>query len=167
MTSWLLSCPPIPSEQLSPLRDKVISFKGRPIQKRGILQNGRICYHGKKSFILLEKALFSSPEHKVLKVSCCDQLMSVVRRASSVVVVRRTALTIALKAYSFYTPWQCTRNFVGSIGMICRSKIAKIVPIGNPRWPPWGTSRKSTFRFSSWIKRPIDSKLGRKHQGDL
>ena len=22
----------------------------------------------------------------------------------------------------------------------CRSKIAKIVPIGNPRWPPWPTS---------------------------
>ena len=39
--------------------------------------------------------LFSSPEHKMLKVSCCDQSMSVVCPASS---------TFALKAYIFYTP---------------------------------------------------------------
>ena len=37
----------------------------------------------------------SSPEHKVLMVSYCGQSMSVVRRAAS---------TIALKAYSSYTP---------------------------------------------------------------
>ena len=29
-----------------------------------------------------------------------------------------------------------TLNLVGSIGVTCRSKIDKIVPIGNPRWPP-------------------------------
>ena len=46
--------------------------------------------------------LFSSPEHEVLMVSYYGQSMSVVRRASS--VVRRTASTIALKAYSSYTP---------------------------------------------------------------
>ena len=40
-------------------------------------------------------SLFSSPEHKVLMVSYCGQSMSVVRRAAS---------TIALKAYSSYTP---------------------------------------------------------------
>ena len=31
---------------------------------------------------------------------------------------------------------QLTPNLLGSIGMTCRSKIAKIVPIGNPRWQP-------------------------------
>ena len=46
--------------------------------------------------------LISSPEHEVLMVSYCGQSMSVVRRASS--VVRRAASTIALKAYSSYTP---------------------------------------------------------------
>ena len=45
---------------------------------------------------------FSSPEHEVLMVSYCGQSMSVVHRASS--VVRRAASTIALKAYSSYTP---------------------------------------------------------------
>ena len=27
-------------------------------------------------------------------------------------------------------------NLVGSIGVTCRSKEAKLIPIGNPRWPP-------------------------------
>ena len=40
-------------------------------------------------------------------------------------------------------------------------KIAKIVLIRNPRWPPW----KSIFcSFFSWTKRPTDSKLGMKHR---
>ena len=39
--------------------------------------------------------VFSSTEHEVLMVSYCGQSMSVVCRASS---------TIALKAYSSYTP---------------------------------------------------------------
>ena len=56
---------------------------------------------------------------------------------------------------------------VGSIGVTYRSKIAKIVPIGNPRWPPWQPSWKSIFCFFSWTERPIDSKLARKHRGDL
>ena len=47
-------------------------------------------------------AVFSSPELEVLMVSYCGQSMSVVRRPSS--VVRRAASTIALKAYSSYTP---------------------------------------------------------------
>ena len=33
-----------------------------------------------------------------------------------------------------------TPNLVGGIGVTYRSKIAKIVPIGNPRWPPWQPS---------------------------
>ena len=61
--------------------------------------------------------LISSPEHEVLMVSYCGQSMSVLRRA--LFVVCRAATTIALKAYSSYTPG------------------------------------------------PIDSILGRKHQGDL
>ena len=54
-------------------------------------------------------SVVSSPEHEVLMVSYCGQSMSVVRRPSFVVrrassVVRRAASTIALKAYSSYTP---------------------------------------------------------------
>ena len=49
-----------------------------------------------------QKDIISSPEHEVLMVSYCGQSMSVVRRPSS--VVRRAASTIALKAYSSYTP---------------------------------------------------------------
>ena len=49
--------------------------------------------------------IFSSPEHEVLMVSYCGQSMSVVRRAAS---------TIALKAYSSYTP--------GSIDLILGRK---------------------------------------------
>ena len=30
-----------------------------------------------------------------------------------------------------------TLNMVGSIGVTCRSKIAKIITIGNPRWLPY------------------------------
>ena len=59
---------------------------------------------------------------------------------------------------------QLTWYLVGSIWVTCRSKKAKIIPIGNPRWPP---SWKSIFRFFSWTERPIDSKLARNHQGDL
>ena len=86
--------------------------------------------------------LFSSPEHEVLMVSYCGQSMSVVRRASS--VVRRAASTIALKAYSSYTPGPIDL-MVGSIRVTCRSEIAKIVPIGNPRWPTWPPSLNSIY----------------------
>ena len=41
--------------------------------------------------------LINTPEHEVLMVSYCGQSMSVVRRL-------RAASTIALKAYSSYTP---------------------------------------------------------------
>ena len=32
------------------------------------------------------------------------------------------------------------RNPIESIGVTCRSKVAKSTPIGNPRWPPWWPS---------------------------
>ena len=42
---------------------------------------------------------------------------------------------IAKIAKSLLTP-----NLVGGIGVTYRAKIAKIMPIGNPRWPPWQPS---------------------------
>ena len=36
------------------------------------------------------------------------------------------------------------------VWVTCRSKIAKIVQIGNPRWPPYWPSWKSTFHLFSW-----------------
>ena len=48
-----------------------------------------------KAYYIVFVFVFSSPEHEVLMVSYCGQSMSVVRRAAS---------TIALKAYSSYTP---------------------------------------------------------------
>ena len=50
----------------------------------------------------IQVIFISSPEHEVLMVSYCGQSMSVVRRPSC--VVRRASSTIALKAYSSYTP---------------------------------------------------------------
>ena len=61
---------------------------------------------------------------------------------------------------------QLTLNLVGSIWVTSRSKIAKLVQIGNSRWPPWPPSWESIFHFFSWTKRPVDSKLVRKHRGD-
>ena len=52
--------------------------------------------------IVAHGPLVSSPEHEVLMVSYRGQSMSVVRHASS--VVHYALSTIALKAYSSYTP---------------------------------------------------------------
>ena len=58
--------------------------------------------------------------------------MSVVRRALS--VVRRAASTIYFKVLLLLQPiGQLTRNLVESIEKTRRSKIAKIIPIINPR----------------------------------
>ena len=48
--------------------------------------------------LMLEKYIFSSPEHKVLKVSYCDHPVSGVRRQSS--VVHRVSSTIHSKYIS-------------------------------------------------------------------
>ena len=48
--------------------------------------------------------------------------------------------------------------------MTCRSKIAIIIPIRNPSWPP---SWKSIFRFFYCTEMPVDSKFGRRHWGWL
>ena len=60
----------------------------------------------------------------------CSWWTVVVSQCPSSIV--RAMSTIALKTYSSYT--QLTRYLVGSSGVTYRSKIAKIVPIGNPRW---------------------------------
>ena len=44
---------------------------------------------------------------------------------------------MAAIASSFEPKGQLTRNLVGSIGVTRRSKIAKILPIVNPSWPPF------------------------------
>ena len=57
-----------------------------------------------------------------------------------------------------------TQNLVGSIRVTCRSKIAKIVLIGNARWPPQLPSWKSNLNFFSWMEMPVDLKLGMKYR---
>ena len=49
---------------------------------------------------------------------------------------------------------QLTPNMAGSIRVTYRSKIAKVVPVGDPRWPPWQPSWKSIFGFFTWTERP-------------
>ena len=67
-----------------------------------------------------------------------------------------TASTVALNAYS-YTPGPVDYVYMGWL----LDQTAKIIQIRYPGWPPpW----KSIFCFFSWTKRPIDSKLGRKHR---
>ena len=62
------------------------------------------------------------------------------------------ARTAILKIFFFASSpepnGQLIRNLVGSIGVTCRSKIAKIVRIGNQRWP----LKNLIFHFS-WIER--------------
>ena len=61
-------------------------------------------------------------------------LIVIIRCLSSVVLC--AASTIALKTYSSYSPRPRDSNLGRKHGVTCRSKKAKIVPIGNPRWPP-------------------------------
>ena len=82
-------------------------------------------------------------------------------------VVRHAAPTIALKAYSSYTPRPMDSKLGRKHWGDLKIKKEKIQSLGNPRWPPWQPSWKSIFRFCSWTKRPIDWKLGRKQRGDL
>ena len=76
--------------------------------------------------------------------------------AAMAAILKIYFLLLLLKPKSQLTP-----NMVGSIGVTYRSKIPKIIPIGNPRWPPWQPSWKYIFCFFSWTERPIDSKLAR------
>ena len=57
---------------------------------------------------------------------------------------RKSNMAAILKIYFFASSpelkSQLTRNFVGSIGVSCKPKIAKIFLIGNHRWPLWQPS---------------------------
>ena len=57
---------------------------------------------------------------------------------------------------------QSTWNLAGSIRVTCRSKIAKVIPLKS-KLDAVAAILKIYFRFSSWTKRSIDLKLGRKH----
>ena len=86
---------------------------------------------------------FSSPEHKVLKVSCCDQSMSVVLCLSFVIRLQQL-----FQKPSPPTPLgQWTRNLVGRIGVTYRSKIAKIILIWHSRWQPSSPEPKLTWNL--------------------
>ena len=53
------------------------------------------------------------------------------------------AMAAILKIFFASSPepkGQLTPNWLGSIGVTYKSKIAKIVLIRNPRWPPWQLS---------------------------
>ena len=63
----------------------------------------------------------------------------------------------------FLTKGQLTGNLVESMEMT--EIIAKIVPIGNPRWLPQPSFYKSISNFLT--ERPTISKLDRKYRGDL
>ena len=63
---------------------------------------------------------------------------------------------LAVTKTSFFTcsepKGQLTWNLVRIIEMTCRSKIAKIVPIGNTIWLPQLPSWKAILNFFSWIE---------------
>ena len=54
-----------------------------------------------------------------------------------------------------WPPWwpfwkgQWTWTWVGSFGVTCRSKIAEIVPIGNPKWPLFFSSSPAPYDISN------------------
>ena len=58
----------------------------------------------------------------MLKVSCCDQSLSVVRHSPC-------GINNFFKSVLFLHLGQWIRNWVESIGVTCRSNIAEIVPI--------------------------------------
>ena len=76
-------------------------------------------------------------------------------------------LKIYFETFTSEQKVQLTRNLVEGIVMNCRSKLAKIVQIGNPKWPPWRPSWKYILTFSFWTQRLIDLTLDWKYQGDL
>ena len=46
---------------------------------------------------------------------------------------------------------QLTPNFLGDIGVTCRSKIAKIVPIVNPSWLPFRVCSNDHAQFTGML----------------
>ena len=115
----------------------------------------------------------SSPEHKLLKVSYCG-LVNVCRAMSTIALISfRWEIQDCHHGCHLENLFSAsepkgllTLKSVGSVWVICRSKIAKIAPIQNPRWQQWPPPGKSTFHFS-WIERLIDLELCRKYQSDF
>ena len=68
-------------------------------------------------------------------------------------------LEILLFASSPELKGQLTRNLVGSIGVTCRSKITKIVLIGNPRWQSWCDLENLFLFFSPELKGQLTRNL--------
>ena len=58
------------------------------------------------------------------------------------------------------------RNLIGSIIMTCGSKIAKLIPFVNQRWPPWLAAWNSVSNLFSRTERPVYSKHHWKYLGD-
>ena len=54
---------------------------------------------------------------------------------------------------------QLTRNVVGSAGVTYRYQVTKIVPIWNPRWPPWPPNLKIFFASSPEIEDQLSRSL--------
>ena len=126
-----------------------------------------------KHFLL---SVISSPEHEVIKVSYYDRSMSIVvvrhqkfvlisipskhlgwltRNLIGGIVVNCKKIAKIVSIGNLFCPYspepkgQLTRNLEESIGTTSKSKIVKIVPIKNPRWPE-RPSRKSILRFFSY-----------------
>ena len=122
---------------------KQVPFTTCPCLK--LLDEWQTVWMGRAGFV---QSLLPSLAH------LCSRWAVVISQCLSFIVCR-VASTIALKVYFSHTP----KPMESKLGKKhrCRSKIAKIVPIGNPGWPQWQPSWKYIFRFSSWTKRPMDS----------
>ena len=48
------------------------------------------------------------------------------------------------------------RNLIGNIMVTCGSKIAKLIPFVNQRWPPWLAAWNSISNLFSRTERPVD-----------
>jgi len=76
--------------------------------------------------------IFSSPEHKVLRVSYCDRPLSVVRRRPSSVVRRPSSVNFFTETSSPLKPliWFWPKNFTGMIPGWSPTKVVQKVLIG-------------------------------------
>ena len=69
---------------------------------------------------------------------------------------KMVALAACILNHFSWTKRAIYSNFIGSIEVTCRSKVAKILLTGSPKWPP---SWKSILNFFSWTDRPNDLDL--------
>ena len=95
--------------------------------------------------------VFSSPEHKVLKVSYCDHPVSGVRRQSSVVCRQQF-----IQSTSPPKPLvQFQNNFTKMFPWSAFTKIAKMVPLRWTKWPSELKIEKPLNNISSKANGPI------------